>query len=122
MLDSPHMAPLTSYVQRLRSRRDVRVPDFDPMDGGVDARILFLFEKPGPKTDREHGGSGFISRNNDDLTAAATHDFMKQAEIPRKETIIWNFVPWWNDTRKLKRQELADGRNQIRRFFRCCRT
>src|SRR5687768_13788587 len=72
MLDLPHMAPLKAYAARLR-RPGIEVPDFDPLDAGVRARVLFLLEKPGPMT-AEHGkrtGSGFVSRNNDDSTAEA---------------------------------------------------
>ena len=59
MLDLPHMAPLKAYAAALR-RPGTEVPDFDPLDGGVAARLLFLLEKPGPMT-AEHGkraGSG----------------------------------------------------------------
>jgi hypothetical protein len=113
MLSLPHIAPLTAYAAKLRDRGSVEVPDFDPLDGGVDARVLFLFEKPGPmtadgKTNRRVG-SGFISRNNDDPTAEATFAFMEQAGIPRKLTVIWNAIPWWNYTRKVTLSELRDG-------------
>ena len=48
LLDRPHMKPLNEYVAKLRrDRENVEVPDFDPLDGGIDARVLFLFEKPG---------------------------------------------------------------------------
>jgi hypothetical protein len=70
-----------------------------------------LLEKPGPMT-AEAGkrvGSGFISRNNDDSTAAATIDFMRQAAIPRKLTVTWNLIPWWNGTRKVTLSELNEG-------------
>src|SRR5882672_5086390 len=96
MLGLAHVAPLTAYAAELRQRDNVQVPDFDPLDGGVNARVLFLFEKPGPMT-AESGprtGSGFISRDNDDPTAEATFKFMQQAGIPRKLTVIWNIVPW----------------------------
>jgi len=68
MLGLPHVEPLTVYAAKLRERRSVEVPDFDPLDGGVDAQVLFLFEKPGPMTAGQGGtkvrsGSGFISRN-----------------------------------------------------------
>jgi hypothetical protein len=113
MLKLPHMLALTEYVEQLRRRGRGDVPDFDPLDGGINARTLFLFEKPGPMTDagREGGrhGSGFISRNNDDETAAATSDFMLRAGIPRTDTIIWNVIPWWNGTRKITNEELKSG-------------
>lgn len=57
----------------------------------------------------KRSGSGFISRNNDDPTAAAIFDFMQKAGIPRKLTIIWNFIPWWNGTRKVTKKERYDG-------------
>ena len=34
------------YAAKLRLRGGVEVPEFDPLDGGVDAQVLFLFEKP----------------------------------------------------------------------------
>jgi hypothetical protein len=87
------MRKLTQFAAALRERGMGIVPDFDPLDGGVDARILFLFEKPGPMTSEDRGGSGFISRNNDDPTAEATFRFMQAAGIPRTLTVIWNVVP-----------------------------
>ena len=111
MLFLPHMAPLSAYTANLRQRWSIEVPEFDPLDGGVNALVLFLFEKPGPMTS-EHGkrvGSGFISRNNDDATAEATFSFMKEAGIPRGQTLIWNVIPWWNGTVKVTREELDNG-------------
>jgi hypothetical protein len=118
MLLQPHVAPLTEYAEKLRQRENVQVPDFDPLDGGVNAQILFLFEKPGPMT-AESGprtGSGFISRDNDDPTAEATFNFMKRAGIPRELTVIWNIVPWWNGTRKVTGAELREGAASIERL------
>jgi hypothetical protein len=92
MLNEPHVADLTAYVAQLRGRGLGEVPTFDPLDGGKDARVLFLLEKPGSMAVE----SGFIGRNNDDPTAEAMFKFMHQACIPRKETVIWNVVPWWN--------------------------
>jgi hypothetical protein len=51
MLREPHIVPLTAYVESLRAKHpDWEFQDFDPMDGGVDADMLFLLEKPGPMT------------------------------------------------------------------------
>lgn len=113
MLGLPHIAPLATYSAELRARRLGEVPEFDPLDGGVDATILFLFEKPGPMTTigsvKKRRGSGFISRDNDDPTADATFDFMRRAGIPRERTAIWNSIPWWNGVRKTTAQELELG-------------
>lgn len=85
-LTLPHMQPLVEFVLRMRDRYvDGYVPNFDPDDGGVNAEILFLFEKPGPKTDPTEGGSGFISQDNNDPTAKATKDFLLKAGVDRKK-------------------------------------
>lgn len=110
--DSPHMGPLNDMVAGLRAEGRGAVPDFDPMDGGVGARILFLLEKPGPMTDADRpgrAGSGFISRDNDDESAAATFTFMQQIPIMRNETLIWNSIPWWNDSIKVTPEEWRHG-------------
>jgi len=104
-LSQPHIAPLTAFARSLRERTGDEIPDFDPWDGGVDAQALFLFEKPGPQA----SSSGFISRDNDDKTAENTFNFMRSAAIPRKQTCLWNIVPGWNGTIKLKADELRSG-------------
>jgi uracil-DNA glycosylase len=113
MLDLPHIIPLAEYCRCLRAEGRGTVPEFDPRDGGVAAKVLFLMEKPGPMTD-DNGltgriGSGFISRDNDDPTAEAILFFMEQADIERGLSILWNTVPWWNGTRKVAAKELATG-------------
>ncbi len=85
MLDCSHLASLARYAAALRAMGRGEVPDFDPQDGGIAARALFLFEKPGPMTIPalvgKRTGSGFISRNNDDPTAEATFRFMQDASL-----------------------------------------
>jgi uracil-DNA glycosylase len=121
MLELAHIARLTAYVRKLRERGLGEVPDFDPLDGGVEARVLFLLEKPGPMTSssgsRKRVGSGFISRNNDDQTAAATIDFMRSAGIPRELTVTWNLIPWWNGTRSVTKDELREGASCVRELI-----
>jgi uracil-DNA glycosylase len=127
LLSEPHIAPLTKYVADLRKRHDSRrkFPDFDPCDGGVDATILFLLEKPGPMTDafREgKPGSGFVSRNNDDFTAEWTCRFMECALIPRRSTLIWNVIPWWDERigfsfNKAIREEVLEELDRLLRLL-----
>ncbi len=117
MLTLPHVAPLAAYAGRLRARPGVEVPDFDPCDGGVAARVLFLLEKPGPMTAPSRpgrSGSGFISRDNDDATAEATYRFMAEAGLARTDTVIWNAVPWWNGTIRITAAECAAGIVELR--------
>jgi hypothetical protein len=96
LLHEPHVAPLTDFVQRLRQSMgsDYGIPYFDPLDGGVDAKVLYLLEAPGPKAVQ----AGFISRNNPDETAKNFFLLNEEAGIDRRLTISWNVVPWYIGT------------------------
>lgn len=119
LLNQPHVERLTRYVHELRAQGLGEVPYFDPLDGGVEARVLFLFEKPGRMTSGTDGvGSGFISRNNDDRTAEATFRFMVEAGIPRELTVTWNVVPWWNGNRGVLSGELQRGIREVKNLIR----
>jgi uracil-DNA glycosylase len=100
MLTLPHMAPLAAFAARLRAegRAGDEVPDLDPCDGGTDARLLFLLEKPGPGTSPARGGSGFVSFDNDDRTAETGWRALRHAGLARGDVAVWNVVPWWNGT------------------------
>lgn len=111
MLSHPHVAPLRAYASRLRTRPGVLVPDFDPLDGGIGAQILFLLEKPGPTAIQ---AMSFVSRDNDSATSEAIHRFMIEAGLPRGDTIIWNAVPWWNGTIRVTATERAAGLLELR--------
>jgi uracil-DNA glycosylase len=102
MLTQPHMKPLTEYLQQVRTAMGsgYEMPMFDPCDGGINARVLFLLEAPGPKA----VGSAFISRNNPDPTAQNMCELLKKASIARHDTLLWNIVPWY----------VGDGEGRIR--------
>lgn len=93
MLNNDNVKDLTMYVEKLRKRYclNKQIPFFDPMDGGVFAKCLFVLEAPGPNAVK----SGFISRNNPDETAKNMFDLLQELKIPRSETILWNIVPWY---------------------------
>ncbi len=116
LLDAPHVKPLNDFARRLRlAQPDAMVPHFDPFDGGTAARILFLFQKPGPKTDANSlRGSGFVSRDNDGRTAEWTFRLMRHAGIPRSLIVIWNVVPWWDRRRAASPEQLRDGVAHVR--------
>ncbi|WP_210413458.1 uracil-DNA glycosylase [Altererythrobacter sp. TH136] len=112
-LGEPHIAPLTELVHAFRARDGSEYPYFDPADGGVDAAILFLLEKPGPMTVPTgkglRQGSGFISRDNDDPTAEASFWFYREAGVDRRKSVVWNVIPGWNGTIKVTPAELRVG-------------
>ena len=96
LLDSAHVRPLTELVESIRAQTGYGsdVLNFDPADGGVNARCLFLLEAPGAKA----VASGFVSRNNPDETAKNFFELNREAGIPRQQTLTWNVV-----------RELKDG-------------
>ena len=97
-----HMDKLNKFAEELRQEfSGWTVPDFDPKDGGVNAKILFLLEKPGPETEN----SGLISQDNDDETARATKEFLNDAGIDRKEIILWNAFPAWTGQIEISKEE-----------------
>ncbi len=90
MADAPHVRPLRALAEKIAAERGAAVPDPDPLDGGVEARLLLLLETPGPSI----GLTGFVSRDNPTGTAANLFRFLAEAGIARRDTLIWNAVPW----------------------------
>jgi uracil-DNA glycosylase len=95
-LSASHIAPLTAFVEDLRTRKGVtyKIPHFDPFDGGTLAERLFLLEAPGGRA----VDSNYISRNNPDETAKNFFTFNREAGIDRRRTVIWNVVPGYVGT------------------------
>ena len=96
MLCEPHISPLVAYANQILVKHmgNCEIPYFDPCDGGIAAKVLLLLEAPGGKA----VGSGFISRNNPDPTARTLCELLGQAGLRRRDTIIWNIVPWYVGT------------------------
>lgn len=93
-LHEPHIAPITDYIDGLRTSSGRWVPYVAPLHGGVNARVLNVLRDPGPKT-RDVGGSGMICIENDDQTAAAMYELMVQAGMMPDQLCPWNAYPWY---------------------------
>jgi hypothetical protein len=115
MLAQPHIAPIARLVAALRTENPGWVfPDCDPLGGGTQADILFIFEKPGPQG---AGSSGFLSIDNDDLTAAYTCGFLEKVGIARDRILFWNTMPGWNGKIAYTADELRKGPEALRRLL-----
>lgn len=93
MLDRPHIKPLVLFLNEIKYARgpNCEIPYFDPCDGGIHSKAIFLLESPGKKAK----GSGFISRNNPDETANNIRRLFIDAKLDRSKTLLWNIVPWY---------------------------
>ena len=89
-LAAPHMVPLARFAEWVRGQTGKAVPDADPADGGVGARLLLLLETPGPAMPV----TGFVSSDNPTPTAANLRHFFGAAGIVRADLLIWNTVPF----------------------------
>ncbi|QXC61730.1 hypothetical protein KSP35_02475 [Aquihabitans sp. G128] len=109
-ISEPHVAPLNEWVFLLRARLggDAIVPWFDPADGGVDATILWLLGAPGPKSTKEHGGSGIASCDNDDATAANTWQARVDAKVDRRRVVHGSITPYVSGSAKARPPEPGD--------------
>lgn len=88
----PHVAPITSFVERIRAERGKYVPHVDPDSGGVLAQVLFVLESPARPASH---GSGMLSADNDDGTAANIWAAYRDSGLPRTHGLHWNAVPWY---------------------------
>lgn len=121
MLESTErVAPLREWAAELASRRNAVVPLFDPAEAGVEARVLMLFEAPGPMTNAENKrpGSGFISVDNDDQSAENVWR-ARDAVGLHDGVLAWNIVPWYLGpaSKKPNAAELGQGGMELRRLL-----
>jgi uracil-DNA glycosylase len=96
LLSQSHIRDLADLVGEIRQAMGPthKVPHFDPLDGGIEAEVLFLLEAPGPRAVR----TGFVSRSNPDETAKNFYLLNEKAGIDRRRTVMWNAVPWYIGT------------------------
>jgi uracil-DNA glycosylase len=113
------VAPVQDLVDEIRQSRGTRdVPHVDPLSGGIHARVLFVLESPaGPAA----LGSGMLSPDNDDATAAHMWQLYQQSGLSRAHGLHWNSVPWYigKDGREVNvtKANEADGRVWLDRLM-----
>ncbi len=118
-LRDPHVASVQALVDEIRTSRGTQdVPYVDPLSGGIYARVLFVLESPaGPAA----LGSGMLSPDNDDSTAAHMWQLYQQSGLSRPHGLHWNAVPWYigKDGREVNvtKADEADGRVWLDRLI-----
>jgi hypothetical protein len=109
-LDDEDMAQLSALARRIGARYG-DVPWVDPASGRIRTRVLCLVESPGPMSARTSRGSGIISVDNDDQTAANNFRALAEAGPPRHLAMNWNAVPWHLDA--VRRPTAAEIREAV---------
>lgn len=113
--------PLTKWADNLAERLDVTVPLFDPAEAGTRTQVLVLLEAPGPMTSQsgKRPGSGFISVDNDDVTAENSWVLRNEAALSESVALQWNIVPWYLGPASVKPNvsEVAQGALALRELL-----
>lgn len=92
----PHVEPINRLVDDLIAEKAGSwMPYNPPYHGGIEAKILLLYQDPGKMTSTEHGGSGFLGCENDDPSAQVVADCLDAAGIDQRDVISWNAYPWF---------------------------
>ncbi len=92
----PHVAPISALADQIAVDSGLdpgMVPYPDPDGAGIEARVLFLLDNPGPRA-RAGSGSGLISMDNDDPTAERVWRANQRFGIDRARVLYWNIVPF----------------------------
>ena len=116
-----HVTPLNRLVEEMNTGREHLAPWFDPDGGGTSARVLFLHEHPGRRATAARG-SGFISADNNDDTAANFFRLRDEAGMRRDLLIAWNVVPCYQPdgerTTNATRQDVTSALPWLVRLIR----
>lgn len=91
----PHVAPINHYARELEKGHPAGVPFVDPDSGGITARVLLVLEAPARAAAH---GSGMLSADNDDSTAANVWAAYAATGLERPDAVHWNAVPWYLGT------------------------
>ena len=112
-----HIGPFNRMVNELRTD-DEWMPHVSPSYAGTQARMLTLFQDPGPKT-QDGAGSGMLCTENRDPSAERQHRLLDLAGIPVSDIIAWNAYPWYINSKPTSAQ-LSRGLPVLNRVIELC--
>ncbi len=113
----PHIVAINKFVDELNEQgARGKTPYVAPMYGGVAARLLSVLRDPGPKTQSENEGSGFLCMENDDPTAQKICELFRESCIDASEIVPWNAYPWYIN-RNPRAAEMDAGVEPLKRIL-----
>ncbi len=118
-MQAPHVKPFLAWRERAAQAMALAgvpagaalLPHVDPVSGGVHAAVVVLHAGTFPCQLASNGGSGIVSADGTDGTAARMWRLTRDAGLARCEVVAWNVVPWAAGLplrRPLARQLLLD--------------
>ena len=114
---APHIGSINRFVDELNENgARGKAPYVAPMYGGVAARLLSVLRDPGPMTQFENEGSGFLCMENDDPTAEKIYSLFCESRIDAREIVPWNAYPWYID-RNPRAAEIDAGVDPLKRIL-----
>jgi hypothetical protein len=114
-----HLDPvgeINGLVDELRTEGPSWVPYIAPTWGGIDAEVLVLLRDPGPMTNPDLKGSGFLSAENDDDSARRLAWLLDAVGLEQRRCTAWNAYPWYIN-RLPRASELERGVEPLRRVL-----
>jgi hypothetical protein len=91
---NPRVRVVNEFCDELsREKPGLSVPYVAPHYNAANATILSLSSNPGPRTSHE-GGSGFLSRENDDPIAERMSQVFATVGLSDEHVLPWNAYPW----------------------------
>ncbi|WP_104118428.1 uracil-DNA glycosylase [Arthrobacter sp. B1805] len=117
----PFITTINSLVEDLREDEPPTgrgwVPYVAPNHGGAEAPVLSVLRDPGSMTS-EARGSGMLSVENDDVTAALQCELLENAGLTPKNITPWNAYPWYRHDQSsgLSSRQVTEGIDPLRRL------
>ncbi|MEP6755237.1 MAG: uracil-DNA glycosylase [Chthonomonadales bacterium] len=112
---SPGIEPINRFVDEIYGANGLNIPYVAPIYGGVNARMLNILRDPGPQAGGDKG-SGFISMENNDPTAARLYELCENSGLKSSDLMLWNIFPWYINEKPTKVQ-LTEGLEPLKHIL-----
>lgn len=115
-------APLVAFTDDIATAHGLKPGDLpypDPDGGSTTARALFLLSDPQHISTSFDNGSGLLSLDNDDATAATAWRLYRDTGLDRALCLHWNAVPSYLDDgqRQPRTGQISAGAAWLRRLL-----
>lgn len=115
----PIVEPINRLVDDLIEEKPGSwMPYIPPYHGGVESKVLLIYQDPGKMTSVDHGGSGFLGCENDDTSAQTVAECLDAAGIDQRLVSPWNAYPWFlEDQGNVRASMINEGLDPLRRLL-----